>query len=313
MLDAARAAMKLPDTSLDPHGPVAFWGYASEGQASLFLTGPLKTIDDVEHTMEWVDWFGYAGDLGVSERCVSAGLGCWLWEVVGVIRAVSGSRVTGRLPCAATGPSAARRPPRHRRGPGPTEHGAGHCVRPEGVLFGGRQDAGGGHRVGRVRVHRLATAAAARGDSGAHRGRRGGAVSRTIKRRLASVTGLFEYLDRSGCCREKPGAAWIVHAQPETGAGEAALDGACRQPRLGRPRCAPRGPRRGCRCEAEMNTNTSDSVTSTGVLPTTEGHLAGRTPWPAPCSVGPGQRPCRGGRRAADGPVAAHGNRPVSA
>ena len=35
MLDAARAAMKLPDTSLDPHGPVAFWGYASGGQASL--------------------------------------------------------------------------------------------------------------------------------------------------------------------------------------------------------------------------------------------------------------------------------------
>ena len=35
MLDAARAAMKLPGTSLDPHGPVAFWGYASGGQASL--------------------------------------------------------------------------------------------------------------------------------------------------------------------------------------------------------------------------------------------------------------------------------------
>ena len=35
MLDAARAAMKLPDTSLDPHGPVALWGYASGGQASL--------------------------------------------------------------------------------------------------------------------------------------------------------------------------------------------------------------------------------------------------------------------------------------
>ena len=33
MLDAARAAMKLPDTSLDPHGPVAFWGYVSGGQA----------------------------------------------------------------------------------------------------------------------------------------------------------------------------------------------------------------------------------------------------------------------------------------
>ena len=28
VLDAARAAMKLPGTSLDPHGPVAFWGYS---------------------------------------------------------------------------------------------------------------------------------------------------------------------------------------------------------------------------------------------------------------------------------------------
>nr|ACL11832.1 possible lipase [Mycolicibacterium brisbanense] len=35
MLDAARAAMKLPGTSLDPHGPVAFWGWLSGGQASL--------------------------------------------------------------------------------------------------------------------------------------------------------------------------------------------------------------------------------------------------------------------------------------
>jgi triacylglycerol lipase len=34
MLDAARAAMHLPGTSLDPHGPVALWGYASGGQAS---------------------------------------------------------------------------------------------------------------------------------------------------------------------------------------------------------------------------------------------------------------------------------------
>lgn len=34
MLDAARAAMKLPGTSLDPHGPVAFWGWSSGGQAS---------------------------------------------------------------------------------------------------------------------------------------------------------------------------------------------------------------------------------------------------------------------------------------
>jgi hypothetical protein len=34
LLDAARAAKKLPDTSLDPNGPVAFWGWSSGGQAS---------------------------------------------------------------------------------------------------------------------------------------------------------------------------------------------------------------------------------------------------------------------------------------
>ncbi|MUM18847.1 triacylglycerol lipase [Mycobacterium sp. CBMA271] len=35
LIDAARAAMKLPGTSLNPHGPIAFWGWASGGQASL--------------------------------------------------------------------------------------------------------------------------------------------------------------------------------------------------------------------------------------------------------------------------------------
>lgn len=34
VLDAARAVMKLPGTSLDPHGPVAFWGWDSGGQAA---------------------------------------------------------------------------------------------------------------------------------------------------------------------------------------------------------------------------------------------------------------------------------------
>jgi hypothetical protein len=34
MIDAARAAMKLPDTSLDPHGPLAFWGYSQGGGAA---------------------------------------------------------------------------------------------------------------------------------------------------------------------------------------------------------------------------------------------------------------------------------------
>lgn len=35
LIDGARAAMKLPDTSLDPHGPVAFWGWIAGGQAAL--------------------------------------------------------------------------------------------------------------------------------------------------------------------------------------------------------------------------------------------------------------------------------------
>ncbi|AEV73528.1 MULTISPECIES: lipase family protein [Mycolicibacterium] len=34
LLDAARAAMQLPGTSLDPHGPVAFWGWLTGGQAA---------------------------------------------------------------------------------------------------------------------------------------------------------------------------------------------------------------------------------------------------------------------------------------
>lgn len=35
LIDAARAAMKLPGTSLDPHGPVAFWGWLAGGHAAL--------------------------------------------------------------------------------------------------------------------------------------------------------------------------------------------------------------------------------------------------------------------------------------
>jgi triacylglycerol lipase len=35
MIDAARAAMKLPGTSLDPKGPVAFWGWTSGGRAAM--------------------------------------------------------------------------------------------------------------------------------------------------------------------------------------------------------------------------------------------------------------------------------------
>lgn len=35
LIDGARAAMRLPDTSLDPHGPVAFWGWLIAGHAAL--------------------------------------------------------------------------------------------------------------------------------------------------------------------------------------------------------------------------------------------------------------------------------------
>ena len=35
LLDAARAAMKLPGTSLDPHGPAAFWGWLAGGHSAL--------------------------------------------------------------------------------------------------------------------------------------------------------------------------------------------------------------------------------------------------------------------------------------
>jgi secretory lipase len=35
LIDAARAAMRLPETSLDPHGPVAFWGWLAGGHAAL--------------------------------------------------------------------------------------------------------------------------------------------------------------------------------------------------------------------------------------------------------------------------------------
>lgn len=34
VIDSARAAMRLPETSLDPNGPVAFWGYGPGGMAA---------------------------------------------------------------------------------------------------------------------------------------------------------------------------------------------------------------------------------------------------------------------------------------
>ena len=43
-----------------------------------------------------------------------------------------------------------------------------------------------------------------------------GLSARTIKRRLASVTGLFEYLVMRGRGREESCAAWVVDTQPES-------------------------------------------------------------------------------------------------
>jgi len=43
-----------------------------------------------------------------------------------------------------------------------------------------------------------------------------GLSARTIKRRLASVTGLFEYLVMRGRSREESCAAWVVDTQPES-------------------------------------------------------------------------------------------------
>jgi len=51
LIDAARAAMKLPDTSLDPHGPVAFWGIASGGHASLSAAEQVATYAPELHVV----------------------------------------------------------------------------------------------------------------------------------------------------------------------------------------------------------------------------------------------------------------------
>jgi hypothetical protein len=52
---------------------------------------PWRTIEEVElATAEWVDWFGYAGDLGVSDMGPSRRRGCLFPEVVGRVRPMPG-------------------------------------------------------------------------------------------------------------------------------------------------------------------------------------------------------------------------------
>ncbi|WUI25249.1 lipase family protein [Mycobacterium sp. NBC_00419] len=51
MLDGARAAMRLPDTSLNPHGPVAFWGYSQGGGAAASAAELAATYAPEEHVV----------------------------------------------------------------------------------------------------------------------------------------------------------------------------------------------------------------------------------------------------------------------
>jgi len=51
LIDAARAAMRLPGTSLDPHGPVAFWGWVSGGFAALSAAEQVGTYAPELHVV----------------------------------------------------------------------------------------------------------------------------------------------------------------------------------------------------------------------------------------------------------------------
>ena len=53
--------------------------------------GPWRDVNQVElATAEWVQWFGYAGDLGVSDMGPSRRRGCLFPEVVGRVRPMPG-------------------------------------------------------------------------------------------------------------------------------------------------------------------------------------------------------------------------------
>ena len=168
---------------------------------------PWRTIEEVElATAEWVDWFGYAGDLRRVSRDAARRRGCCGREVVVFVPCLV-RPVDGR---AAAGASAARRLSGDGRGPGASEHGAGHRVRSEGLLLGGRQGAGGGHRRRRAGVHRGAAAAAARRDGGADRGRRGGLVGAHDQASPGLGHRAVRVSDHPWCRCEKSSAAWVV-------------------------------------------------------------------------------------------------------
>ena len=115
-------------------------------------------------------WFGYAGDLGVSGNGRSGDRGCFFLEEVGRVRPVPG-HCNGTRWRSSSGASVARRLSGDGGGPLSSEHGAGHRIRSEGVLYGRGQGRRGSQRRRCAVVHQGAAAAAARCWGGADRGR----------------------------------------------------------------------------------------------------------------------------------------------
>jgi putative transposase len=109
----------------------------------------------------FTNWFGYAGDLGVSGIGPSDRRGCLFPEVVGRVRSMPGRCDAGRRR-ATLGASVARRLSGDGGCSFSSEYGTGRRIRPEGVLHGGGQGPRGGHRCGCAVVHPGAAAAASR-------------------------------------------------------------------------------------------------------------------------------------------------------
>ena len=125
-----------------------------------------------------------------------------LWAGGCCVPAVPGS--PPRRWCSSAGASAARRLSGDGRRPGAPEYDAGHGVRSEGVFHAGRQGAGGGHRRRRVVVHRGPTPTRRGAEVVRIEDGEAGLSARTVKRRLASVTGPFEYLIVRGVVARNP-------------------------------------------------------------------------------------------------------------
>jgi site-specific recombinase XerD len=165
---------------------------------------PWRTIEEVElATAEWVDWFGYAGDLGVSDMVRAAGADACSrrWLVVFVPCLVVASHHDGA--------------PRlgHQLLDDYLAMVAARC-RPNTVLATafdlkvffsvvGKEPAEvtNGDVLSFIRVQRQPRrgVAVVRLEDG-----EAGLAARTIKRRLASVTGLFEYLVMRGVVVKNP-------------------------------------------------------------------------------------------------------------